>query len=216
MLANTPNSIILSTSQLDFTKVKQLGAKWDNNIMQWYITEHHKEKDFLQWMPPKVTEEDATTLISAPISIIRSYETCLHCSRTSKVWGFSADRAEHDDDKGTEYYTDEDEGRLLLRDIGYLPEYLLTKIQQKTQFFFLDKSKKSPNYWYYANHCEHCGTMFSDDDIFHPGNAFIATQQPLDGEISIEEITYDGEFKLDCAVVSSDQNLIWENAERIS
>jgi hypothetical protein len=167
-----------------------------------------------------VNENNANIIVSSPIFIIKSYALCFECGKDADVWGLASptlkDCEVFDDD---EPITDVNlvrpyEGFFVLSQIGHLPKDLLKEIKQRTALFFLDDEKEY-NLRYYANHCK-CGAMFSDYDIFHPGEAFSPMQKISCEGITIERLPVEGEFRLSCSYSNSSENLILDYAERIN
>lgn len=210
-MSNSNKRIILSVPPQDNYTLELLEAEWDSNIKRWYVTNNNDTEKFLPWMPPTTSKNEGLTTVYSPLFLIKSYEICLACMKEAEVWCFAANKVKLDQ-KIIE--GDEDEGSFLLSEIEALPEYLLSIIQKKTIFYFLDK--EADGLWYYANHCNHCKIMLPDHEIFHPEEAFIAYQEISCIGVSIERLQYDGKFKLNCGIVTADHNLIWKHAEKVN
>ena len=209
MLDNSKR-IVLSVPPKDNYTLELLGAEWDNNIKRWCVTSNNDVGKFVPWMPPATKNLELTTIYS-PLFLIRSYIICFACIKEAEVWCFAANKIKFDKDiiEG-----DKDQGSFFMQYIETLPGCLLSTIQEKTSFYFLDKEKDGV--WYYANHCNHCGAILKDHEIFHPEEAFIATQEISCIGVSIKQLPHDKKFKLPCKIVTTDHNLIWQYAERIN
>ena len=76
----------------------------------------------------------------------------------------------------------------LLFYVGWLPEGVQHRLSRLSQFFRLAHSAAtSSSYW--ANHCEHCGTLLGDHELHcEPDGAFMPSSEGAAANIQLLEI----------------------------
>jgi hypothetical protein len=117
--------------------------------------------------------------------LARTVGTCWHCRTTIPLFALAVPPGHMElelDDEARDEETAVDTWRIaadsaFLFYVEYLPAAVQNRLKQFTQSYRLgDCAVAAGSYW--ANHCEHCGSLLDDHELFcEPDGAFLPTDE---------------------------------------
>jgi hypothetical protein len=117
--------------------------------------------------------------------LARTIGTCWHCRATTPLFGLALPRghmALELDDEAQDDETAVDTWRIasdsaFLFYVAYLPALVQSRLRPFTRSYRLSHYEAAGgSYW--ANHCEHCGSLLDDHELFcEPDGAFLPTSE---------------------------------------
>ncbi|WP_425390791.1 DUF5710 domain-containing protein [Ekhidna sp.] len=157
----------------DKDEAKARGAFWEAELKTWYVPNHKKYDDFLQW----INSDDFSIIAQTPFYIAKNQRKCWRCSELTTVVSLASNRffeLDYLNEGGNDeaiawfpqnYFT-------FFSSPTYINKETIDLISQKFPFYKLGFSK-TINGKYWANHCEKCNSL--QGDFFNhnePGGAF--------------------------------------------
>jgi len=168
----------------DRNLVRQLGARWDDVEHLWYVPEGRDPSPFVAWLPASYHLN-----VRAPFYYIaETSHECARCVARTRAYGFllppghavlNVGDTEEDDtwDVGDE--------ATIISFITHLVPSVADRLRRITPLYRLSQTLQDPTgFWY--NHCERCGWMLSETQLFEaPGAGFLAFTEQDAARISL-------------------------------
>lgn len=184
---SAPKRVELKVPFSQKDEAKALGARWDASNKVWFVTNTHDLKKFARWLP---TEDSCSeNLRSAFYFIAQSSQQCWRCGKLTTVYGVVLPNVS----ECVEFYDDQPEWvshnvPLVPFHITYLPGQIIRSIQSHAPNYKKAFSKTfGGNYW--ANHCNSCGVIQGDFNMYsEPEGAFAPFNQTQAEKIMLHHV----------------------------
>ena len=170
-------AILLNVPINEKEEVKALGAKWDNEIKKWYVTDKNEYYKFQKWFSKPYND----FVIIDHLYIITSTQPCFKCGKQTTVVSLAADT--YITFKGEQYELyDEEINFIKLHEIE--SESLLQYLNQNYKFY-KDYSYTTKTH-YLANHCDCCGVLQGNWFLYsEPDSPFFMTSEQKAKALSV-------------------------------
>lgn len=158
--------LLLDIPYRDKDEAKLLGARWNPNLKKWYAPRKADYVKFYKWL---LQDDNTTDIICDNIYIVESQRECFKCHKITKVICLGIDsfliiiNADNKEDFPHIY---EKISGIIISPLlcETLPNSLIEYLHDKYKYYF-DYSKTIDDV-YYANHCQHCGTIQGNNFLF--------------------------------------------------
>lgn len=127
---------------------------------------------------------------SSSYYVARTSVRCPHCGLSTRLLALALppDHETLDPEAADEEIWQRSSVNALLFYVGHLPEDVGARLRPLSQDFRLAPSDATHN-CYWANHCEHCGTLLGDHELHcEPDGAFVPSSATAAGNIRLLEI----------------------------
>ncbi len=187
-------------------EVKKMGAKWNNEIKKWYVTDKNEYYKFQRWFSNPYNN----IIVLDHIYIVVATQRCFKCGKITTVVSLATDSYVTIDDEQFDL-CEEDIDFIQLHEIK--SERLLQHLNQKYKFY-KDYSYTTKTH-YLANHCDWCGVLQGNWFLYsEPDSPFFMTSEEKAKALSIFKVTLPHDIDI-CANVGwcSGNYMIKEFAE---
>lgn len=199
--------IDLAVPLADHSDARLLGARWDAEQQVWFVPEDRDASVFAQWLLPP----DGINIRAPSFFIASSRALCRRCRGLSRVHGFALPQGNEtlyvDDESGEETWEMSDEPTFMCY-LDYVAPTAIAAMRARTAHYRIAYRHRTRTY-YWANHCEHCGTKLGDYDVFcEPGDGFMPLTRAEAARIVLEPIDalfvgFAGAWSLGCDLFES-------------
>lgn len=186
---------------------KSQGAFWDAEHKTWFIPDNRDINDFMQW----INRNKVSLVLKSPIFCAVNTRECYSCSELTTVIALASNNfycLDYDDNDNEKWFQED------YFSFFSMPTYIngeVTNMLNKLFPHYKIGYSKTVGGKYWANHCEHCGTLQGDFYLHsEPGGAFF----PLDIEdykrITLIKIStkFDVELKADASGASNADEIL--------
>ena len=165
----------LSVPPEEDSKAQALGARWDPELLAWYIYSTTDSDRFSKWLPKREDNGDEFTITSDQAFVASATVSCWKCHSSIEVICLYCE-------SGT--VSGEALDQFTIANVWALEDALVRQLEPWPMFRQVYEEEGQGSY--FANHCSHCGAV-QEDMYLHsePGDPFFDIPHAAPGVVKL-------------------------------
>ncbi len=147
-------------------EAKALGAKWDSTNKTWYVERSADYRKFAKWIVG--SREDSLSIVCDYFYVVETHRICYKCGKITRVIGFALEKWWDITPVNHNYNNSK---FLFNKEFSPMQPYLNFLLSEfygylARNYNYKKGYSKATNLSYFANHCDHCGSIQGGFHLF--------------------------------------------------